>query len=161
MRAKLHPTLKWMLLSICQPHFLMRVVKMFLSFSAVKCYRNTKDCNCQCIWNGTECSMEFKPQWPVWEEASKEWWLSAKGTNIPQAKKANAMHKPYISPRTAFWWIGRQVLNVRWSWTVIPKGCTWPIHLSESILWLLSYLRHLYYDLYEIQYSLAGVQREV
>jgi hypothetical protein len=31
--------------------------------------------------------------------------------------------------------------------------------VSESILWLVSYLRHLYYDLYEIQYSLAGVQR--
>jgi hypothetical protein len=27
--------------------------------------------------------------------------------------------------------------------------------VSESILWLLSYLRRLYYDLYEIQYSLA------
>ena len=31
--------------------------------------------------------------------------------------------------------------------------------LSQSILWLLSYLRHLYHDLHEIQYSLAGVQR--
>ncbi len=31
--------------------------------------------------------------------------------------------------------------------------------VSESILWLLSYLRRLYYDLYEIQYSLAGAQR--
>jgi hypothetical protein len=31
--------------------------------------------------------------------------------------------------------------------------------MSQSILWLLSYLRRLYYDLYEIQYSLAGAQR--
>ena len=30
--------------------------------------------------------------------------------------------------------------------------------VSESI-WLLSYLRHLYYDLYEVQYSLVGIKR--
>ena len=35
-----------------------------------------------------------------------------------------------------------------------------PEHMmSQSILWSLSYLRRLYYDLYEIQYSLTGVQR--
>jgi hypothetical protein len=33
------------------------------------------------------------------------------------------------------------------------------VAMSESVLWLLSYLRHMYYDLYEVKYSLAGVKR--